>query len=65
MPTANVERPARFGRPTSWMLLPSPPPLSRKRERGANKRYPEAVGLARDNACERSDALRASAQDLR
>ncbi|SOY95455.1 hypothetical protein CBM2618_B40026 [Cupriavidus taiwanensis] len=45
---------------------PSPPPLSRsKRERGANKREGKVHGIAGTNACERSDALRARAVDLR
>ncbi|SPA34049.1 hypothetical protein CBM2637_B40053 [Cupriavidus taiwanensis] len=30
-----------FMRLTSWMRWPSPPPLSRKRERGANTRHRE------------------------
>ncbi|SOY59735.1 hypothetical protein CBM2585_B110100 [Cupriavidus taiwanensis] len=50
---------------TSLTRRPSPPPLSRKREWGANKRATKARGIASDNACERSDALRARAQDLR
>ncbi|SOZ09882.1 protein of unknown function (plasmid) [Cupriavidus taiwanensis] len=41
------------------------PALSRARERGANKRATKARRVARDNACERSDALRATAADLR
>ncbi|SPD60310.1 protein of unknown function (plasmid) [Cupriavidus neocaledonicus] len=32
------------------MLLPSPPPLSRKRERGENQREAKSFGFARDTA---------------
>ena len=41
------------------------PALSRKRERRENQREAKSFGFARDNVCERSDALCASAQDLR
>ncbi|SOZ12100.1 conserved protein of unknown function [Cupriavidus taiwanensis] len=44
-------------------LSPGPSPASGRGEKTSGKR--KSFGLARDNACERSDALRASAQDLR
>ncbi|SOZ10133.1 conserved protein of unknown function [Cupriavidus taiwanensis] len=51
--------------PTSSRRPPSPPPLSRKRERVENQREAKSFGFACDNACERSDALGARAADLR
>ncbi|SOZ10045.1 protein of unknown function (plasmid) [Cupriavidus taiwanensis] len=44
--------------------MPGSGGLSRKRERGANKRAIKTRRLARVNAGERSDALRARAADL-
>ncbi|SOY76016.1 conserved hypothetical protein [Cupriavidus phytorum] len=65
MRTANVERPARIWTPDfvdAPALSPAPLPQAGEGRKQADKKSRK---VARDNACERSDALRARAADLR